>query len=67
MNLFRHIEADYRRIARDGLPDQWRIDAATLDDAVDAIRDHRQNQERSDDLEQVFLALTSAPTDGATS
>ena len=50
MNLFRHIEADYRRLARDGLPDQWRIDAATLDDAVDAIRDHRQNQERSDDL-----------------
>lgn len=50
MNLFRHIEADYRRIARDGLPDQWRIDAATLDDAVEAIRDHRQNQKRSDDL-----------------
>ena len=50
MNLFRHIEADYRRIARDGLPDQWRIDAATLDDAVEAIRDHRQNPERSDDL-----------------
>jgi hypothetical protein len=50
MNLFRHIEADYRRIARDGLPDQWRIDAATLDDAVEAIRDHRQNQERSDAL-----------------
>ena len=50
MNLFRHIEADYRRIARDGLPDQWCIDAATLDDAVEAIRDHRQNPERSDDL-----------------
>ena len=50
MNLFRHIEADYRRIARDGLPDQWRIDAATLDDAVEAIRDHRQNQARSDDI-----------------
>ena len=50
MNLFRHIEADFRRIARDGLPDHWRIDAATLDDAVEAIRDHRQNQARSDDL-----------------
>ena len=50
MNLFRHIEADYRRIARDGLPDQWCIDLATLDDAVEAIRDHRENQERSDDL-----------------
>ena len=50
MNLFRHIEADYRRVARDGLPDQWRIDAATPDDAVEAIRDHRQNQARSDDL-----------------
>ncbi len=50
MNLFRHIEADYRRIARDGIPDHWRIDAATLDDAVEAIRDHRQNQERSDAL-----------------
>ena len=50
MNLFRHIEADYRRIARDGLPDQWCIDFATLDDVVDAIRDHREHQERSDDL-----------------
>lgn len=50
MNLFRHIEADYRRIARDGLPDQWRIDAATLDDAVETIRNHRENQDRSDDL-----------------
>jgi len=50
MNLFRHIEADYRRIAHDGLPDNWRIDVATLDDAVEAIRDHRQNQQRSDDL-----------------
>ena len=50
MNLFRHIEADYRRIARDGLPDQWCIDLATLDDVVEAIRDHREHQERSDDL-----------------
>lgn len=50
MNLFRHIEADYRRIARDGLPDQWRIDLTTLDDVVEAIRDHREHQERSDDL-----------------
>jgi hypothetical protein len=50
MNLFRHIEADYRRIARDGLPDQWRIDAASLDDPVEAIRDHREHPERSDDL-----------------
>jgi len=50
MNLFRHIEADYRRIARDGLPDQWRIDAATLDDAVETIRNHRANQDRSDHL-----------------
>ena len=50
MNLFRHIEADYRRIARDGLPDEWCIDLATLDDVVEAIRDHREHQERSDDL-----------------
>lgn len=50
MNLFRHIEADYRRIARDGLPDQWCIDLATLDDVVEAIRDHREHQERSDDI-----------------
>jgi hypothetical protein len=50
MNLFRHIEADYRRIARDGLPDQWGIDLASLDDVVEAIRDHREHQERSDDL-----------------
>jgi hypothetical protein len=50
MNLFRHIEADYRRIARDGLPDQWCIDLATLDDVVEAIRDHREHQQRSDDL-----------------
>ena len=50
MNLFRHIEADYRRIARDGLPDQWCIDLATLDDVVEVIRDHREHQERSDDL-----------------
>jgi hypothetical protein len=50
MNLFRHIEADYRRIARDGLPDQWCIDLATLDDVVEAIRDHREHQKRSDDL-----------------
>lgn len=50
MNLFRHIEADYRRVARDGLPDQWCIDLATLDDVVEAIRDHREHQERSDDL-----------------
>ena len=39
MNLFRHIEADYRRIARDGIPDEWCIDLATLDDVVEAIRD----------------------------
>lgn len=50
MNLFRHIEADYRRIARDGLPDQWCIDLASIDDVVEAIRDHREHQERSDDL-----------------
>jgi hypothetical protein len=50
MNLFRHIEADYRRIARYGLPDQWCIDLTTLDDVVEAIRDHREHQDRSDDL-----------------
>ena len=50
MNLFRHIEADYRRIARDGLPDQWGIDLVTLDDVVEAVRDHREHQERSDGL-----------------
>jgi hypothetical protein len=50
MNLFRHIEADYRRIAREGLPDQWCIDRETFDDVVEAIRDHREHQERSDDL-----------------
>ncbi|MFN3256888.1 MAG: hypothetical protein ACE37B_14470 [Ilumatobacter sp.] len=50
MNLFRHIEADYRRIARDGLPDQWCTGHATLDDVVEAIRDHREHQGRSDDL-----------------
>ena len=50
MNLFRHIEADYRRIARDGLPDQWCTGLATPDDVVEAIRDHREHQERSDDL-----------------
>lgn len=61
MNLFRHIEADYRRIARDGLPDQWCIDLATLDDVVEAIRDHREHQERSDDVTR-YLA-TIARTD----
>lgn len=50
MNLFRHIEADYRRIARDGLPNQWCIDLATPDDVVESIRDHRERQERSDDV-----------------
>jgi len=50
MNLFRHIEADYRRIARDGLPDQWCIELAAVDDLVEAIRDHREHQQRSDDL-----------------
>lgn len=50
MNLFRHIEADYRRIDRDGLPDLWCIDLATLDDVIEVIRDHREQQERSDDL-----------------
>lgn len=50
MNLFRHIEADYRRVARDGLPDQWCIDLVTLDDVVEAVRDHREHQERSDGL-----------------
>ena len=61
MNLFRHIEADYRRIARDGLPDQWCIDLATLDDVVEAIRDHREHQERSDDL--TLRLATIARTD----
>jgi hypothetical protein len=50
MNLFRHIEADYRRVARDGIPDQWCIDLVTLDDVVEAVRDHREHQERSDGL-----------------
>jgi len=50
MNLFRHIEADYRRVARDGIPDQWGIDLVTLDDVVEAVRDHREHQERSDGL-----------------
>lgn len=58
MNLFRHIEADYRRIARDGLPDQWGLDLATLDNVVEAIRDHREHQERSDDLTR-HLAATA--------
>jgi hypothetical protein len=58
MNLFRHIEADYRRVTRDGLPDQWCIDLATLDDVVEAIRDHREHQERSDDLTR-HLATTA--------
>jgi hypothetical protein len=58
MNLFRHIEADYRRIARDGIPDEWCIDHATLDDVVEAIRDHREDQERSDDLTR-HLATTA--------
>src|SRR5690606_15202155 len=40
----------YRRIARYGLPDQWCIDLTTLDDVVEAIRDHREHQDRSDDL-----------------
>lgn len=57
MNLFRHIEADYRRIARDGLPDEWCIDLATLDDVVDAIRDHREHQEGSDDLTRRLATL----------
>jgi hypothetical protein len=61
MNLFRHIEADYRRVARDGLPDQWCIDLATLDDVVEAIRDHREHQERSDDL--TLRLATIARTD----
>lgn len=61
MNLFRHIEADYRRIARDGLPDQWCVDLATLDDVVEAIRDHREHQERSDDL--TLRLATIARTD----
>lgn len=61
MNLFRHIEADYRRVARDGLPDQWCIDLATLDDIVEAIRDHREHQERSDDL--TLRLATIARTD----
>jgi len=59
MNLFRHIEADYRRIARDGIPDEWCIDLATLDDVVEAIRDHREDQERSDDLTR-HLATTAS-------
>jgi hypothetical protein len=58
MNLFRHIEADYRRIARDGISDEWCIDLATLDDVVEAIRDHREDQERSDDLTR-HLATTA--------
>ncbi len=61
MNLFRHIEADYRRVARDGLPDQWCIDLATLDDVVEAIRDHREHQQRSDDL--TLRLATIARTD----
>ena len=61
MNLFRHIEADYRRIARDGLPDQWCIDLAGFDDVVEAIRDHREHQERSDDL--TLRLATIARTD----
>ena len=61
MNLFRHIEADYRRIARDGLPDQWCVDLASLDDVVEAIRDHREHQERSDDL--TLRLATIARTD----
>ena len=60
MNLFRHIEADYRRIARDGIPDEWCIDLATLDDVVEAIRDHREHQERSDALTLRLAAIARA-------
>lgn len=57
MNLFKHIEADYRRIAHDGLPDQWGIDLATLDGVVEAIRDHREHQKRSDDLTRQLATI----------
>lgn len=50
MNLYRHLDAEYRHIARRRLPAAWSVDGLTADDLVAGIRAHRPDPGRSDEL-----------------
>lgn len=50
MNLYRHLDAEFRYIARRRLPAAWSFDGLTADDLVAGIRAHRPDPGRSDDL-----------------
>lgn len=57
MNLYTTIDADYRRLTRRPLPDTWQLPVATSDEAVAAIRSHREHPERSDELTRRLALL----------
>jgi hypothetical protein len=60
MNLYRSIEAEYRQLGRTGLPAEWRIELAGLDDVVAAIRGFRTDPLRSDQVLRHLVAIARA-------
>ena len=60
MNLFRSVEAEYRHLGRTGLPAEWRIELAGLDEVVAAIRGFRTDPLRSDQVLRQLVTIARA-------
>lgn len=56
MTLYRSLDAEYRHLARRRLPAKWGLDGLAADHVVVAIRAHRPDPARSDELLRPLVA-----------